>query len=83
MCTALCAAREPQRVRGPISDGASCPSGSEHLLWPCPHTSLLSFQVTFIQNLVFCVERVYRVPDFGVWERGSKYNNGSTELHSR
>uniref|UniRef100_A0A8C2S786 Phosphorylase b kinase regulatory subunit n=1 Tax=Capra hircus TaxID=9925 RepID=A0A8C2S786_CAPHI len=33
-------------------------------------------------NLVFCVERVYRVPDFGVWERGSKYNNGSTELHS-
>uniref|UniRef100_A0A8C2S7L7 Phosphorylase b kinase regulatory subunit n=1 Tax=Capra hircus TaxID=9925 RepID=A0A8C2S7L7_CAPHI len=39
-------------------------------------------QVSFIQNLVFCVERVYRVPDFGVWERGSKYNNGSTELHS-
>ncbi|KAM6160028.1 LOW QUALITY PROTEIN: phosphorylase b kinase regulatory subunit beta-like [Erethizon dorsatum] len=39
-------------------------------------------EVTFIQNLVFCVERVYRVPDFGVWERGSKYNNGSTELHS-
>uniref|UniRef100_A0A2K5EPE4 Phosphorylase b kinase regulatory subunit n=1 Tax=Aotus nancymaae TaxID=37293 RepID=A0A2K5EPE4_AOTNA len=38
--------------------------------------------VSFIQNLVFCVERVYRVPDFGVWERGSKYNNGSTELHS-
>uniref|UniRef100_A0A8C1AFL7 Phosphorylase b kinase regulatory subunit n=1 Tax=Cyprinus carpio carpio TaxID=630221 RepID=A0A8C1AFL7_CYPCA len=22
------------------------------------------------------------VPDFGMWERGSKYNNGSTELHS-
>ncbi|CAO2610769.1 Phosphorylase b kinase regulatory subunit beta, partial [Lemmus lemmus] len=40
-------------------------------------------EVSFIQNLVFCVERVYRVPDFGVWERGSKYNNGSTELHSR
>ncbi|XP_077787644.1 phosphorylase b kinase regulatory subunit beta isoform X8 [Podarcis muralis] len=39
-------------------------------------------EVTFIQNLVFCVERAYRVPDFGVWERGSKYNNGSTELHS-
>uniref|UniRef100_A0A6I8NLB0 Phosphorylase b kinase regulatory subunit n=1 Tax=Ornithorhynchus anatinus TaxID=9258 RepID=A0A6I8NLB0_ORNAN len=39
-------------------------------------------EVSFIQNLVFCVERVYRVPDFGVWERGSKYNNGSTELHS-
>ncbi|OPJ74278.1 phosphorylase b kinase regulatory subunit beta isoform A [Patagioenas fasciata monilis] len=40
-------------------------------------------EVSFIQNLVFCVERAYRVPDFGVWERGSKYNNGSPELHSR
>lgn len=40
-------------------------------------------QVSFIQNLVFCVERAYRVPDYGMWERGSKYNNGSTELHSR
>uniref|UniRef100_W5MDH2 Phosphorylase b kinase regulatory subunit n=1 Tax=Lepisosteus oculatus TaxID=7918 RepID=W5MDH2_LEPOC len=39
-------------------------------------------EVAFIQNLVFCVERAYRVPDFGIWERGSKYNNGSTELHS-
>uniref|UniRef100_A0A8C0IGI8 Phosphorylase b kinase regulatory subunit n=1 Tax=Bubo bubo TaxID=30461 RepID=A0A8C0IGI8_BUBBB len=39
-------------------------------------------EVSFIQNLVFCVERAYRVPDFGVWERGSKYNNGSPELHS-
>ncbi|XP_031411256.1 phosphorylase b kinase regulatory subunit beta-like [Meleagris gallopavo] len=39
-------------------------------------------KVSFIQNLVFCVERAYRVPDFGVWERGSKYNNGCPELHS-
>ncbi|XP_035376621.1 phosphorylase b kinase regulatory subunit beta isoform X1 [Electrophorus electricus] len=39
-------------------------------------------EVSFIQNLVFCVERAYRVPDFGMWERGSKYNNGTTELHS-
>ncbi|XP_030060241.1 phosphorylase b kinase regulatory subunit beta isoform X2 [Microcaecilia unicolor] len=39
-------------------------------------------EVSFIQNLVFCVERAYRVPDFGIWERGSKYNNGSIELHS-
>ncbi|XP_057202334.1 phosphorylase b kinase regulatory subunit beta isoform X2 [Triplophysa rosa] len=39
-------------------------------------------EVSFIQNMVFCVERAYRVPDFGMWERGSKYNNGSTELHS-
>uniref|UniRef100_A0A672ZR93 Phosphorylase b kinase regulatory subunit n=1 Tax=Sphaeramia orbicularis TaxID=375764 RepID=A0A672ZR93_9TELE len=40
-------------------------------------------EVSFIQNLVFCVERAYRVPDYGMWERGSKHNNGSTELHSR
>ncbi|KAF7688127.1 phosphorylase b kinase regulatory subunit beta isoform X1 [Silurus meridionalis] len=39
-------------------------------------------EVSFIQNLVFCVERAYRVSDFGMWERGSKYNNGSAELHS-
>ncbi|XP_073320174.1 phosphorylase b kinase regulatory subunit beta isoform X2 [Pagrus major] len=39
-------------------------------------------EVSFIQNLVFCVERAYRVPDYGMWERGSKYNNGSPELHS-
>lgn len=42
-----------------------------------------SLQVSFIQNLVYCVERAYRVPDYGMWERGSKYNSGSTELHSR
>lgn len=45
--------------------------------------SVFCVQVSFIQNLVFCVERAYRVPDYGMWERGSKYNNGSTELHSR
>ncbi|XP_075017339.1 phosphorylase b kinase regulatory subunit beta isoform X3 [Calonectris borealis] len=46
------------------------------------HKEYGHLQVSFIQNLVFCVERAYRVPDFGVWERGSKYNNGSPELHS-
>ena len=40
-------------------------------------------EVNFIQNLVFYVERAYRTPDYGMWERGSKYNNGSTELHAR
>ncbi|KAL4234418.1 hypothetical protein ACF0H5_006065 [Mactra antiquata] len=39
-------------------------------------------EVNFIQNLVFYVERAYRTPDFGMWERGSKYNNGSTEVHA-
>ena len=40
-------------------------------------------EVNFVQNLVFYVERAYRTPDFGMWERGSKYNNGSTEMHAR
>ncbi|ESP02603.1 hypothetical protein LOTGIDRAFT_224755 [Lottia gigantea] len=39
-------------------------------------------EVHFVQNLVFYVERAYRTPDYGMWERGSKYNNGSTELHA-
>lgn len=39
-------------------------------------------EVNFIQNLVFYIERAYRTPDFGIWERGSKYNNGSVELHA-
>lgn len=37
-------------------------------------------EVTFVQNLVYYVERSYRTPDFGMWERGSKYNNGTPEV---
>ncbi len=39
-------------------------------------------EVQFVQNLVYYVERAYRTPDFGMWERGSKYNTGTPELHS-
>ncbi|XP_046550516.1 LOW QUALITY PROTEIN: phosphorylase b kinase regulatory subunit beta-like [Haliotis rubra] len=39
-------------------------------------------EVNFVQNMVFYVERAYRTPDYGMWERGSKYNNGSTEIHA-
>lgn len=39
-------------------------------------------EVTFVQNLVYYVERAYRTPDFGMWERGSKYNNNTPELHA-
>lgn len=39
-------------------------------------------EVAFVQNLVYYLERSYRVPDYGLWGRGSKYNNGSTELHA-
>jgi len=40
-------------------------------------------EVAFVQNLVYYVERAYRTPDYGMWERGSKYNDGSPEIHAR
>ena len=40
-------------------------------------------EVSFVQNLVYYVERAYRTPDFGMWERGSKYNDGTPEIHAR
>lgn len=40
-------------------------------------------EVAFMQNLVYYVERAYRTPDYGIWERGSKYNDGSPEIHAR
>ncbi|TPX56330.1 hypothetical protein PhCBS80983_g04610 [Powellomyces hirtus] len=39
-------------------------------------------EVHFVQNLVFYIERAYRTPDFGVWERGNKVNHGEPELNS-
>lgn len=39
-------------------------------------------EVAFIQNLVYYVERAYRTPDFGMWERGTKYNDGTPEIHA-
>jgi phosphorylase kinase alpha/beta subunit len=39
-------------------------------------------EVAFVQNLVYYVEIVYRVPDFGVWERGDKTNQGIRELNA-
>ena len=40
-------------------------------------------EVNFIQNLVYYVERAYRIPDFGIWEIGSRENVGRRELHAR
>ncbi|KAI6223548.1 Phosphorylase b kinase regulatory subunit [Aphelenchoides fujianensis] len=37
-------------------------------------------EVAFVQNLVFYIERTYRLADFGMWERGNRYNNGTPEL---
>uniref|UniRef100_A0A0N5AQ64 Phosphorylase b kinase regulatory subunit n=1 Tax=Syphacia muris TaxID=451379 RepID=A0A0N5AQ64_9BILA len=39
-------------------------------------------EVCFVQNLVFYVERTYRTPDYGMWERGTRYNVGDRELHA-
>ncbi|RKO87131.1 family 15 glycoside hydrolase, partial [Blyttiomyces helicus] len=39
-------------------------------------------EVRFIQNLVFYIERAYRTPDYGIWERGNKINHGMPELNS-
>uniref|UniRef100_T1J0N1 Phosphorylase b kinase regulatory subunit n=1 Tax=Strigamia maritima TaxID=126957 RepID=T1J0N1_STRMM len=39
-------------------------------------------EVSFIQNIVYYIERAYRTPDFGMWERGTKYNNGTPEIHA-
>ncbi|KAI7862430.1 glycosyl hydrolases family 15-domain-containing protein [Spinellus fusiger] len=39
-------------------------------------------EVDFVQNLVFYIERAYRTPDFGIWERGNKSNHGQPELNT-
>ncbi|MFA3790201.1 glycoside hydrolase family 15 protein [Aliiglaciecola sp. SL4] len=39
-------------------------------------------EVDFVQNLVFYIERAYRTPDFGIWERGAKSNSGHVELNA-
>jgi len=39
-------------------------------------------EVHFVQNLVFYIERAYRTPDYGIWERGNKMNHGMPELNS-
>ncbi|XP_072040676.1 probable phosphorylase b kinase regulatory subunit alpha isoform X2 [Amphiura filiformis] len=39
-------------------------------------------EVDFIQNLVFYIENAYRIPDYGIWERGDKCNHGLPELNA-
>lgn len=41
-----------------------------------------SDEVNFVQNLVYYIERAYRTPDYGMWERGSKENIGHKELNA-
>lgn len=39
-------------------------------------------EVAFIQNLTYYIERAYRTPDYGIWERGAKSNQGRVELNA-
>ncbi len=39
-------------------------------------------EVDFIQNLIYYIERAYRTPDYGIWERGEKTNIGYVELNA-
>lgn len=40
-------------------------------------------EVSFVQNLVYYIERAYRTPDFGMWERGKIEDISHKELHAR
>lgn len=39
-------------------------------------------EVNFVQNLVYYIERAYRTPDYGIWERGDKLNRGGVEINA-
>ncbi len=39
-------------------------------------------EVDFVQNLIYYIGSAYRTPDFGIWERGNKINNGNTEINA-
>ncbi|NOT11733.1 MAG: glycosyl hydrolase family 15 [Methylococcaceae bacterium] len=39
-------------------------------------------EVNFVQNLVHYISRTYRIPDYGIWERGNKINHGIAELNA-
>ncbi|MGR9013808.1 MAG: glycoside hydrolase family 15 protein, partial [Gammaproteobacteria bacterium] len=39
-------------------------------------------EVNFVQNLIHYISRTYRTPDYGIWERGHKINQGIAELNA-
>ena len=39
-------------------------------------------EVALVQNLVWYLAKAYRTPDFGVWERGHKRNEGVAEINA-
>ena len=38
--------------------------------------------MSLVQNLVFYIEEAYRLPDYGIWERGAKTNCGNREINA-
>jgi phosphorylase kinase alpha/beta subunit len=39
-------------------------------------------EAAFVQNLVHYLARAYRTPDYGIWERGHKRNEGVAEINA-
>lgn len=39
-------------------------------------------EVCFVQNLVYYLGKAYRTPDYGIWERGHKRNEGVAEVNA-
>lgn len=39
-------------------------------------------EVDFVQNLVYYLGFAYRTPDYGIWERGNKRNDGRVEINA-
>ncbi|MDE2452224.1 MAG: hypothetical protein KGL43_01405 [Burkholderiales bacterium] len=39
-------------------------------------------ELAFVQNLVHYLAKAYRTPDYGIWERGHKRNEGLAELNA-
>lgn len=39
-------------------------------------------ELAFVQNLVHYLAKAYRTPDFGIWERGHKRNEGVAEINA-
>jgi len=54
-----------------------------YVSWLFSQIIYTSDEVNFVQNLVYYIERAYRTPDYGMWERGSKENVGHKELNAR
>lgn len=39
-------------------------------------------ELMFVQNLVWYLAHAWRTPDYGIWERGNKLNNGRPEINA-